>query len=61
MFAGGNQPFRHLLEMFVAVSLAAVLEVDALFVVVILRDLVWLFDACVLGAPCLAKATMSPE
>lgn len=37
----------------------AMLEVDALFVVITFRDLVGLLEVCVVNAPCLAKATVS--
>lgn len=47
--------------MFVIVFLPAMLEFDALFVVVIFRGLVRLLEECVLNAPCLARATGSPE
>lgn len=40
-------------------SVSAMLEVDALFVVIIFRDLAGLLEVYVVNAPCLANATVS--
>lgn len=48
--------FRDVCDCF---SVCAMLEVNALFVVVIFRDLVGLLEVYVLNAPCLAKAAAS--
>lgn len=45
--------------MFVIVVVCLLCEADALFVVIIFRDLGGLLEAYVLSAPCVAKATVS--